>query len=222
MATNSDYIPRTDAEFQTWVNNLVYQVNANPSHYGLTQQQAQDLGTQASGWNTLYSGAVAARDAYHAAIGGKDNNRDAFETNIRHLVRQIQANPAVTPEYKREAGIPVHDTQPSPVPPPAVAPLGECDAGRRFEHHLSFRPVGSRTRGKPGGVTHCEVWRKKGGAPPLDPVECELAGDPQKSPFVATYGAADAGKTVHYMLRFISTRGDPGPWSETVSATVLG
>jgi len=31
---------------------------------------------------------------------------------------------------------------------------------------------------------------------------------------------ADAGQTAHYMLRWLSTRGEAGPWSETASATV--
>ena len=31
---------------------------------------------------------------------------------------------------------------------------------------------------------------------------------------------ADANKVAHYMLRWGSTRGEPGPWSETASATI--
>ncbi|MCC6284495.1 MAG: hypothetical protein IT439_04210 [Phycisphaerales bacterium] len=32
--------------------------------------------------------------------------------------------------------------------------------------------------------------------------------------------AADAGKTALYTLRWVSTRGEKGPWSEVASATV--
>ena len=35
-----------------------------------------------------------------------------------------------------------------------------------------------------------------------------------------TLGGADGGKTAHYMLRWENTRGEPGPWSETASATI--
>ena len=31
---------------------------------------------------------------------------------------------------------------------------------------------------------------------------------------------ADAGQAAHYMLRWLSTRGEAGPWSETASATI--
>ena len=30
----------------------------------------------------------------------------------------------------------------------------------------------------------------------------------------------DANKVAHYMLRWVNTRGEKGPWSETVSATI--
>ncbi|KKK98125.1 hypothetical protein LCGC14_2645870, partial [marine sediment metagenome] len=38
--------------------------------------------------------------------------------------------------------------------------------------------------------------------------------------YVATFAGADANKVAHYMLRWESTRGEPGPWSETASATI--
>jgi hypothetical protein len=31
---------------------------------------------------------------------------------------------------------------------------------------------------------------------------------------------ADAGKTARYMLRWVATTGEKGPWSETASATI--
>ena len=31
---------------------------------------------------------------------------------------------------------------------------------------------------------------------------------------------ADGGKTAHYLFRWANTRGEPGPWSETISATI--
>ena len=36
----------------------------------------------------------------------------------------------------------------------------------------------------------------------------------------ADFTAADAGKTAYYALRWVSTRGEKGPWSEVAAATV--
>jgi hypothetical protein len=40
------------------------------------------------------------------------------------------------------------------------------------------------------------------------------------TPYLAQYTGAQAGKKAHSMLRWVSTRGDKGPWSETASATI--
>jgi hypothetical protein len=32
--------------------------------------------------------------------------------------------------------------------------------------------------------------------------------------------APDGDKKAHYLLRWVNTRGDKGPWSETVTATI--
>ena len=42
------------------------------------------------------------------------------------------------------------------------------------------------------------------------------------TPYLATFDAADAGNSVHYFCRWVNTRNQPGPWSETVTATISG
>ena len=41
-----------------------------------------------------------------------------------------------------------------------------------------------------------------------------------RTPYTADYAGADAKKTAHYMLRWVNTKGEKGPWSETASATI--
>ena len=54
---------------------------------------------------------------------------------------------------------------------------------------------------------------------PVDPSELTFLATDTRMPYVATFAGADANKVAHYMLRWESTRGEPGPWSETASAT---
>ena len=42
-----------------------------------------------------------------------------------------------------------------------------------------------------------------------------------RTPFTMNFDAADGGKTVYYWTRWVSTRGEVGPWSASASATVL-
>ena len=43
-----------------------------------------------------------------------------------------------------------------------------------------------------------------------------------RTPHVIAFDGSDANKTVTYWLRWVSIRGETGPWSAAVSATVPG
>jgi predicted phage tail protein len=42
------------------------------------------------------------------------------------------------------------------------------------------------------------------------------------TPYLAEYTGAQAGQMAYYWLRWVNTRGEKGPWSEPVSATITG
>jgi len=91
-------------------------------------------------------------------------------------------------------------------------------------HRPRFTDEASPTRrGKPPETIGAEVWLALTAtgqpAPPL--------GDGYKFLSVSSRGnlqtdfpSADAGKTAYYSLRWVSTRGEKGPWSEVAAATV--
>jgi hypothetical protein len=71
----------------------------------------------------------------------------------------------------------------------------------------------------------CEIRVKVsavGEPAPTDSSQVQFLAMDTATPYVAKYPGADAGKTAHYMLRWVNTCGDKGPWSETVSATIVG
>jgi hypothetical protein len=157
--------------------------------------------------------------AYPAHITAQAN----AESAVRELVRRLQASPAVSDEEREALGITVRDTEPTPIGPPVSRPVGEVDTSQRRRHIIEFRDEGSaRSKAKPDGVMACEVWVKLGDPAPLDLEELRFLATDSKTPYTAAYDGEDAGKTAHYMLRWISTRNEPGPWSETVSATIGG
>ena len=43
-----------------------------------------------------------------------------------------------------------------------------------------------------------------------------------RSPHLLAFDGADGGKTVHIIGRWVNTKGEAGPISETVSATIPG
>jgi len=69
----------------------------------------------------------------------------------------------------------------------------------------------------------CEIWVKV--AAPGEPAPAGAEGLSfvaldTASPYIAEYDGPQGGKTAHYMLRWVKTSGEKGPWSETISATI--
>ena len=109
-------------------------------------------------------------------------------------------------------------------PGPGAAGRVDRASGQRLLHRPRFTDEASPTRrGKPPETIGAEVWLALTAtgqpAPPL--------GDGYKFLSVSSRGnlqtdfpSADAGKTAYYSLRWVSTRGEKGPWSEVAAATV--
>ena len=100
--------------------------------------------------------------------------------------------------------------------------------GQRLQHTIAFadestptrKVVASGPRTRRAGVMGAEIWGKAGDPPPTGPSELGFLSVGTRTPYVADYAGEDGGKTAHYMLRWVATTGEKGPWSETASATI--
>ena len=218
-----DFMPRPDTEFTSWVQNLLTYASAHTADLGLLPANITPLSTALGTWMTAYPAHVTALENAQSAREAKDAARAALELAVRALVKRLQAASAVSDPEKQALGITVRDTEPTPVGPPVTRPVGQVDTSQRLSHLVGFRDQDQpHSLAKPGGVMACEIWVKIGDPAPVDPSDLRFLATDSKTPYVAEYEGTDAGKTAHYMLRWISTRNEPGPWSETISATIGG
>ena len=89
---------------------------------------------------------------------------------------------------------------------------------QRFRHDIRLQDQ-SGAKAKPFGVIGAEIWCKIGTAP-AGPADCTFLATTTKSTHQAEYSDADGGKSVYYISRWINSRGEKGPWSETVAASI--
>jgi hypothetical protein len=216
-----DYIPTKDDAFHTWQQNLVSYLNAHLAVFGLVAGDMTPLGPIQGIWAAAIASNLAAQDAARSAASYKDASRQTLEAALRALVARIQANPTVTDANKLAAGLPSRDKTRTPASVPTSRPVATVDAGQRLAHVVRYRDESkSKSNAKPKGVMGCEIWVKVGPTPPADPSECRFLGLQTATPHLEEYAGADGGKLAHYLLRWVNTRGEKGPWSETVSATI--
>ena len=221
----ADYIPTTDGTFGAWANNFMDYANGHLADLGLAAGDLTELANMQADYNVKMSDHITARQAAQSARQAKDDSRNKFKSAIRHLVRQLQASSAVDDPEREAMGITVADTiRTANTAKITTRPIGQVDTSQRLRHKIRFADESTPTkRAKPKGVMGCEIWVKVLAAGDVAPV----GGDELSFVFMATasghtveYFGDDGGKTAHYMLRWVKSGGQKGPWSETISATI--
>jgi len=220
----TDYIPAQDAELIVWMTNFMTYATANTAALGLTAADLTPLNGYQTSFSVTFNANVAAQDAAQAARQAKTESRTSLENAVRAVVRRVQASATVTNAQRQALGVTVKDKKPTPVGVPTTRPVGQVDTAQRLQHTIDFADEMTATsKAKPAGVMGCEIWHLVGGAtPPVDNSTMSFLATDTKTPYVAHYAGADANKTAYYMLRWVNAKGEPGPWSAVVSATIGG
>lgn len=221
----ADYVPQSDALFDSWQSNLMTYLLANLIGLGLVAGDSDVVAATAAQttWTTAYPDHVAAQAAAEAASATKEAARTAYVEVLRRLVQRLQNMTSVSDAERQALGIRVRDTDPTAVSAPTTRPVLSADTRQRLRITLSFADEGTPTaKAKPAGVIACEIWMKVGGPPPTDLSECVFLAVDTRTPYVATFEGSDANQTAHFIGMWVSTRGEKGPLSETVSATITG
>ena len=216
----ADYLPDSDTDFTAWMQNFITYANANLSALGLTAADLTPIQNAETSWETATAANVTAQAQAQSARQTKDDARSRQENLVRPLVAQLQASQTVTDAQRQALQLNVRSATRTPAPTPTSRPVATIDTSHRLQHTISFvDELTPTSRAKPDGVTGCEIWVKIGDTP-SDPSELKYLATDTRSPYVAEFDGADAGKTAYYMLRWVNSRGERGPWSQTVSATI--
>ncbi len=218
----ADYIPAGDPEFDAWQTNFLTYATANAAALGLDPLlDIPPLIAVQTTWDADYAANASAQAAAQSARQAKDAARDAFEALIRPIVARLQASAEVDDAERAGLGITVPDRIATPAEIPTTRPVASVDTSQRLQHTVRFADEATPTRtAKPKGVMGVELWVKVGDPPPIGPSQVNFLALDTRTPYVATYAGAVANKVAHYMLRWVNTRGEKGPWSETASATI--
>lgn len=217
------HIPPSDDDFNKVQSKLIGAVAANPMKFGCTDNDKTAALTTQSDWEAKHAAFVKAKEEFEKATAAKDAARAAHEPNVRGLINKINVTPGMTNELRLEAGLPARDASGRKIiGAPTTYPIGRVEAGR-LSLVLHFVDVNTPMKlAKPEGVHGCEIHVALGDKPPADPSGYSFLALDTRTPYTHDFDAADAGKSVHYLLRWQNTKGQPGPWSEVVSAKIPG
>lgn len=220
----TNYMPRPDGDFAAWANNYYAAVKKWWDAQGLDPTDLKPLETALAEWQKDYPAHVKAQAAAEGARQAKDVARAALEKEVRPITNFVQGYTKTTDADRATIGITVRDTSKTPSPTPTSAPVVQVESGQRLTHRLRFTDAAAPTRrGKPPGTIGAEVWlalTPTGQPPPPLGDSYKFLSVSSRGNLQTDFPSAEAGKTAYYALRWVSTRGEKGPWSEVTSATV--
>ena len=219
-----DCVPAPDAEFDSWQVNWVTYAAANAVALGLDPLvDIPAIQAAQTAWNTDYDGHLTAQAAAQAARQSKDAERATYVALLRSFTQQIQKRTGTTDEQRGGLGVTIPHTEPTPVPAPTTAPVLNVATPERLRHVVEASKTAEEGGGlaKPSGVRGVQLWREIGDPAPANESELGFVSEFTRTRMTLDYQMPQGGLTVYYQARWVSTRGQTGPWGELVSATVV-
>lgn len=181
-----------------------------------TKTELQDLLNQ---WITIFPLSQNANTKTKTIVQSKDEVKETLMNLMRSVFADIPAS-VLTIEDRNTLNLAERSTTRTPSPVPTTIPIGQVDTSRRLEHKISFTNEDGSSA-KPHGVHGCQIWYKIG-TPAVDPSELSFMFTDTASPHIHQFNGEHVGKNVYYWLRWENTRGETGPWSDVVMATITG
>ena len=218
-------IPRSDSLFDSmWTAFMAYAAS-NLAALGIAPLGTEWVNLLAAkvDWDARYPAHITGQAMAQSLREAKDGSRDVGETRLEAMIAILRANKLVVSNPELEAlGLSVYDTIRTPVPRPTTRGLLTVDTSQRQQQKISWVDEATPTStAKPFGVHGMRLYLKVGGPPPVSLSECKYIVTDTKSPYLYEFDPEDLGLEAHWLGEWENTRGEVGPISETVTATVV-
>lgn len=216
--------PEREADLVSSASNFDVKITATPTTFGLTAAQATAFHTTLTAFITARTTAIDPLTRSPANIVAKDIAKAALLASYRQLAGIVQRFPGTTNFMRSELGLPLRHTEPSPIPPPAAAPLVEVRsvAGRTARIRLIDTANPTR-RGKPAGTSGAAVFSHVGPTAPAELSDWTFEGNTGRTTVnLAFPPTVLSGATVWITAYWFNPRKQAGPAADPVSANLPG
>jgi hypothetical protein len=221
----SSYLPTKEIDLSEWLANFANEITSKGATFDFTPEEITALTGVITAARSSLDAARTAQENAAAARQTKDANFDAAVEDVRAAVKRLQSSPAMTDTVRAAFRITIPASGRTPAPPPTTRPLPAVQGGQRLEHTLKIADETDPTRRarRPEGVAECEVRmvvQAHDEMVPADPLKMPIIAMSSKTTVTQAFSGEQACKTAWYCARWRNSRGETGPWSQMVSATI--
>jgi hypothetical protein len=220
MESKGRIIPTKDVDFNLKQEIIADRINANASAWGLDMNWITAKYNPAKNrWDIAWHNYQDVYQRTQLITFEKNQARENYEPLVRIIVKNLEANTLVSDEARAEMGIfPPKPRTPNKKPTTFPDAFVKSDIIRELT--VYFRDHESLSRGKPHGIHGAEIRWAILDHQPQDVNELIHSEFDTHSPFTLEFKESERGQTIWFCLRWESTRGEKGPWSEFISAII--
>ena len=221
---NTDWIPSKDADLLAFATAFQAAITTAFATYGLATGDQSGLATNVTAFGDAM--ALLADPATNTTpnVAAKQTARAVLTADLRALARRVQAYGPITAELLANLGLTVRDTSPTRIVPPTSKPLATIANIQSTAHVLNIADENTPAKkARPFGASGAEVFYYVPTAAedvPTDLTKFTFSGLATKASYTVSYPGTAIGKTSTIRMRWYNRRGEPGPLSDAITATV--
>lgn len=215
------YIPRTDNGAREWLNQFASRVALDPLAAGLSVNDSQTLTNLAQAYESAYTLATQNATRTPSTIEQKDIVRNQAVETFRVFAMLVKSNLGVPEQLKRDLGLHVNDTTPSPIPAPVTMPLLAVVSTENGTHEIRYADSETpAARRMPPGAANLQLFRNLTPQPSVNTATLQFVGAFTKQPIRVPYDPIQTGLSATYIGRWANRKGQVGPWGPATTMTV--
>jgi hypothetical protein len=213
-----DFVPSRDPALLAFGADYSAQITAAPTSLGLTAAIATELASRQAAFAAALAASTNPATRGGSTVQAKNTAKASLVAYIRQTARTIQGTPTVTDQQKYDLGLTIRNAHPSPVPPPAHAPVLAVKSVTGRVVKFTLRDATSERRGKPAGVSGATVLSYVGATPPDALGSWKFEGSTGKTTVEVQFPLSVApGSKVWLIALWFNPRKQDGPACNPVS-----
>jgi len=212
------YMPRKDIDARAWLINFAQQLGERAGDYKATRVEVNDVRDAVDRFVNALQVVLAPETRTSLAVLRKDQARLAAELTCRPIYLRVKVDPTISDDDKFILGVRPINPHRSRIAAPQTPPELQLAAMAFSGHVLTFSDFDSSRRAKPFGATQLQLFRRFADQPGE---AMQLVGCFTRWPVRIEYDTSDNGRTAVYQARWMTRRGEVGPWSRELSAPVV-
>ncbi len=216
-----EIIPAKDADFNDFQTIACPYLNTRAVALGLDAGEITNMLALHTSWDTNWTLYINAATRTASVITTKSDTKLDLTASLRELIQDAKRSPSITDTDRTTLNLPNPNEVRTHVKPPTSVPDIEVRKIEHLIHVLNItNPDEPESRAKPKGVANIEIYKALGIEKPKSMDSFKFIGTSTRTLYTAKHVIEEMGQTAWYIARYVSTRGEAGPWSDVISSVI--